>query len=231
MSKELVKVWLKAGAIYSDGVLLFKKVYGAGHPLLHLLKDETKLKSLVLKQSLKAYAKTAAPAALPAVSIVPPEEQKPKFRQEYPFLSDLDCPNELKILAADKITAYHNYVSGHERMFDATTPQEQFAAVKFTVENYIENRRILRELEHYHQNRRVLADHPIFDRVKRLQELSKLKVLDLVKLQKKLNQNVWRIKSELAKKNKPHLDPEREASIKEKEFELSEIQRLLKSYE
>ena len=37
---------------------------------------------------------------------------------------------ELKVLAADKITAYHNYVSLHERLFDCMTPEDCFGIAK-----------------------------------------------------------------------------------------------------
>lgn len=230
MNKELIIQWLKAGAIYQDGVLLFKKIHGNRHPLLILLKEESRLKALVLKQVLRAL-KENDPVAIANTPEPVKTIEKPKLREDFAFLSDPDCPAELKILAADKITAYHNYVSGHEKLFDATSKQEQFDAVKFTVENFMENRRIIKELEHYKKHKKILGDHRIFKSMERVQELRKLNVLELVKLQGKLNQNIWRIKSELAKKDKRHLDAEREASIRDKQFELTEIKRILEGYE
>lgn len=156
--------------------------------------------------------------------------ERPKLREDFTFLSDPACPPELKILAANKITAYHNYKNGHAKLFDCSTPQEQFAAVKHVVENYIENRRILREFEYYKQHKKLLAEHPVFQELKELRELRKLKLLDLVKLEEKLKHNIWRIKSQIQKKDKPHLDIERERSIREKETKLAEVERILDGY-
>src|SRR5690625_1129201 len=43
------------------------------------------------------------------------EEQK-SFRDEFPFLNDKDCPEELKILAADKITAFTKVSEGRKTL-------------------------------------------------------------------------------------------------------------------
>jgi len=246
----LVKVWLKAGAIFSDGVLLFRQLFGDGHPLLLLLKSETPEGSAVLKSTLKSWylrnkgevkedyksyiIKMLEQAQLAAVNQEltdsQPLEPKIKLREDFPFLSELDCPHELKILAADKITAYHNYVSGHEKLFDCTSPHEQFAAAKFVTENYIENRRIYKELEHFKKTRIILGKHPIFDRLRRFRLLSKLNVIELIKLKTKLDHNIWRTKDQIKKGNKPHLKLERERMIRQKEEEILEITRLLAKY-
>src|SRR5690606_5961304 len=38
------------------------------------------------------------------------------FREEYPFLNNPEIPEEFKILAADKITAYKTLQEGHEKL-------------------------------------------------------------------------------------------------------------------
>jgi hypothetical protein len=225
IKKDLVLVWLKSGAIFKDGVLLFKQIFGDDHPFVLLLKEESKLRALVLKQALRAWCKRSGEVSSPAARLI--VVKKPKLREDFPFLSDYNCPPELKILAADKITCYHNYVAGHESLFDCHNKEDQFKAVKFTVENFIENRKILKELEYYKERKSVLGDHRIFNALKRLQELRRLKVTDLIALKKNLTHSIWRTKSEIAKKNKPHLDVERELMIKEKESEILQIDIIL----
>lgn len=94
---------------------------------------------------------------------IPPE--KKKLRDEFPFLSDPDCPDKLKILVADKLTAYDNFRKAHaviqERKDDA--PVEELAKLaKMSVENYEENIIIYDELMHYRDHGTILGVHPIF---------------------------------------------------------------------
>lgn len=245
----LVTRWLRAGAIFRDGALLFKGIFGDDHPFLIVLKNETEPRRQVLIWALETWCKTQqadtdsdyktvikkkleALQSLPAAKAQPDPEPaaKPKLREDFAFLSDPDCPNELKILASNKITAYHNYVSGHEKLFDCTSPIEQLQAAKFVTENFIENRLIHKELQHYKDHRQILGDHPIFAMLKRIRELSKLNVIELIKLKKKLQHNIWRLQSEIDKNNKPHLTPDRERQITEKKAEITEIDRLLARY-
>lgn len=246
----LVKVWLKAGAIFSDGALLFRQIFGEDHPFLLLLKSETAEGSAVLRSTLKSWylrnqgdakedykstiikmlEQAQFAAATQAQTQLQPLEPKVKLRDDFPFLSDPDCPYELKVLASDKITAYHNYVSGHEKLFDCTSPQEQFDAAKFVTENYIENRRIYKELEYFKKTRIILGKHPIFDRLRRFRLLSQLNVIELIKLKSKLEHNIWRTKDQIKKGDKPHLKLERERMIRQKEEEILEITRLLAKY-
>ena len=70
-----------------------------------------------------------------------------KIREEYPFLFAEDCPNELKVLVANKISAYYKYVEAHKKLFDAATEEELSALCEDIVDNYIDNREIHEELE------------------------------------------------------------------------------------
>lgn len=153
------------------------------------------------------------------------------FRGEWPFLSEPDCPPELKILAADKITAYHEYVRGHEELFSCITLDECFSTAKKVVENYKQNRKILSEFAYYREHGKCLGKHEIFASMKRLESLRRMSPVELVRKQKNLSGAIWRIKNELKKGDKPHLRTEREARLKEKSLELSEVNRLLGEYE
>jgi uncharacterized small protein (DUF1192 family) len=134
-------------------------------------------------------------------------------------------------LAANKITAYWNYVNVHQRLFDCVTAAEQFATVKECVENFIENRLIIAEFVYYMQHGHVLGKHPIFKEFEAYKALRKLNPIELIKRQAALQHNIWRIESELSKKGKEHLKVDRERRLQQKRNELSEVERLVKGLE
>jgi len=160
-----------------------------------------------------------------------PGNEKPagrSFRKQFPFLSRPDCPPELKSLAADKITAWENYTSAHEKLFDCSSLDECCEAAANVVENYQENRLIYEELEYYAKNGTILGKHRIFDQYKKYQRLRGYNVIELVKLHENtLPHRIWRIENEIKKGDKPHLKAEREKRLQEVKSELSEVKRLL----
>jgi len=154
--------------------------------------------------------------------------KKRSFRAEFSFLSRPDCPPELKVLAADKITAWEKYTAGHEKLFDCSSIDECCEAAANVVENYKENRLIFEELEYYAKNGSILGKHRIFDQYKKYQRLRGYNVIELVKLHENtLPHRIWRIENEMKKGDKPHLKAEREKRLQEVKAELAEVKRLL----
>ena len=98
------------------------------------------------------------------------------IREEFPFLGREDCPDELKVLVADMITAHDRYIKGHAKLFEVAHKGENacFNAAEQTVENYLENRLIWQELEHYKKTGKLLGTHPIFAKRNKEAELMKL---------------------------------------------------------
>ena len=99
------------------------------------------------------------------------EKQRPKpvsdtlqkminFRTRFPFLNDPNCPDILKILVADMFTAYGKYRSNHAMLVEV--PADTFAPelTKSVLDNYLEDRRIMAELEYYRDNGTLLGEHP-----------------------------------------------------------------------
>jgi len=230
--KDLVLNWLKAGAPFSAGARLFLLFEGRRHPFAKLLQHERPAVHAALKLALvrRAGAGLAGISLRPQATEPPKAAAAPKLREDWPFLRDPSCPPEMKILAANKITAYHTYVGAHDRLFDCTTPAEQFAAVRDLVENYIENRSIVKEFKYYKEHGHVLGDHPIFNEMKALKALRRLNVVELLKMQDKLQHNIWRIESEIRKGAKKHLELERKQRLQEKQRLLAEVDRLVQEY-
>lgn len=98
----------------------------------------------------------------------PNSDERAKLRGDFPFLNDADCPDELKVLVADKITAYKAYVKDQadlvkhangELDLQADTAKNLAAQV---VENFEKNREIYEELNYYKEHGKILGNHPIF---------------------------------------------------------------------
>lgn len=160
---------------------------------------------------------TAAPA--PAATA--------KLRTDYPFLSSPGCPPELKILVSDRITAWHTYTEAWQQLFSCETDADCARTASRLIDAYLENRRIGDELDHYRDTGRVLGRHPVFARYAQLKRLRTASVKDLLLEQRKTRDNIWRVKSELKKGDKPHLTGRRQEKLKEYELKLQEINRLL----
>lgn len=162
-----------------------------------------------------------------ALAPLPVDPHRQKIREEFPFLSEPGCPDELKILVSDKITSYHCYVAAHARLFTVKSKEETFNAARDTVENYINNRRIYEELDHYKRHRHLLMQHPIFERRKREKEISSMSAAGLAGLKKKLEMNIWRNKKLIEKEPGHEQTFSRADKVKNYEFELKIVNRLL----
>lgn len=187
-------------------------------------KTEPAKKKKVAMFSHEANTKKLVHECLSPITLDP---QRTKLREEFPFLSDPGCPDELKILVSDKITAYLGYVSSHERLFTAKTKEETFSAARDTVEFFINNRRIYLELEHYKRHRHLLMQHPIFERRKREQEISEMKASELSSLEKQLEMNIWRNKKLIEKEPGHKQTFNRAQKVKNYEYEISVVKRML----
>src|SRR5690606_748194 len=88
-----------------------------------------------------------------------------KLRQEFPFLSEDNVPDKLKILVADKFTALEKFEAAHEqiqKMKAAGETEGLFDLGKKAVENWELNQLIYDELNHYQEHKEILGNHPIF---------------------------------------------------------------------
>ncbi|MCX6232728.1 MAG: hypothetical protein NTZ33_14415 [Bacteroidetes bacterium] len=167
------------------------------------------------------------PAVMNIMAI--PEEIKKtiRLREDFPFLGNADCPNELKILVADRITAYHKYVEAHKALFDAASPEEIAELSAAVIDNYIENQEIWAELTHYKETGEVLGAHPIFAEQKRKAEIIGMTTGDQIKLLNNLNNYVARSTKEIT--DNPEADnDEKIFKIKQWKFELDILADILK---
>lgn len=109
------------------------------------------------------------------------------IREDYPFLDDENCPNELKILVADKITAWRVYEETHEKLKQieagdlVVNEAEQTALAKKSVDCFAKNQLIHDELNAYKETGKVLGVHPIFKELQMQREVEEMSSEELIK--------------------------------------------------
>lgn len=213
--------WMSSGAGVQEGLRLLS-IYAPNRHIESLVRKAPGRFGYLLKELLSPHASS------PQVQY---QTERRKFREEWTFLSEPDCPAELKILAADKITAWRNYVDAHAEMFNCTDPDECFETAKKVLENFLNNRKILSEFSNYRDHHRVLGKHPIFRESQKLAELRSLPLGKLIRKQKNLQDAIWRTEALLRKGDRPELSAERQSRIEEKRRMLSDVKRMIEDYE
>lgn len=256
--KEAILNWFKYDRSFNTGVLLYFK-YGHNRLYINRfnIQGSTKQNMEALLEQLRVlanidmldYAKMIKSPVKKQPEVKKKEKTKPnqsqstpetreirenlkseiKLRDEFPFLNQPDCPNELKILIADKITAFRAYKEAHQKLFDAGSPEEEFKAVKDTVENFILNRQIYKELDYYKKHHKILGEHPLFAKIKIIDQLQQTNTVDLAIRKDNLLKYIRRNRENIEKNDKPHLNKKRFEAIDDFNWELSEIEKILKT--
>lgn len=215
-----LELWLKTGADVHEGLRLLS-VYKPNPYLAKMVEAHPDKYRALLIKTLSGITREAV--ASTAVRTV-------KMRDEWPFLSEDDCPIELKILAADKITAWKNYVTNHQKLFSVCSLEECLETAKNCVFFYCQNRKIFSEFAHYKEHKAILGKHPIFQELDRLKNYRGMDVLSLIRNEKNLLQAIWRLKRRMGKGDRPDLDESRRELLGSKERELAEVRRMISSY-
>ena len=104
-----------------------------------------------------------------------------RFRERWPFLYEPDCPDELKIIVSDMISAYGRYKEARQAL--AATPDSDYeaaaAAAEATIEYFLTDREIEAELVYYRDNHRILGQCAYFRRRAAASALQRLTDLEL----------------------------------------------------
>jgi len=169
-----------------------------------------------------------SPAAGANLAPTPPRAPAPpKTRDQWPFLNEPDCPVELQALITRRITAYHQYSSLYPKLRDCQSVTELSIVCGKLLDAYIDNQAIFREMEYYKKHRKVLGRHPFFRHYQQLTRLRSSTTGQLFRERQRTLDNIWRVKSEIRKGDKPHLDAKRRKRLEEYELKLQEINNLL----
>ena len=151
-----------------------------------------------------------------------------RFREEFPFLRQPDCPDELKVLVADMFSAYDLYRESHRMLVetpDDVATGETYLWAKTAVENFLENRQMWEELEYYKNNGEILGKAQVMRQVREKQEISSLTDLELSKQLGNAKSNISKGKNELEKAP----DEEKRAKAMEKTRKWTERKNLLEA--
>lgn len=227
--KEEVLKWIASGCGIDEGVRLLEK-YSKNRFLVRIVKANPAKNLPLIARELSSIAGISSDSISQSVPASAGTRQRPSvgsFRDEFPFLNAPGCPMELKALVTDKFSSYYRYRRLHAQLWDCTTPRECADLARDIISSYQENRAIYEELDYYKKHGVILGKHPVFKHYNRMASLRKLSIKELVVKQMQLEHNVWRIESELKKKDKPHLDKERQERLQQKKAELAEVIRLL----
>lgn len=220
--REAILTWLREGCDLRKGVALYLR-YGDNKTFKKVLISNPESSKFRLKSILCSMAGTS-PANLSTIAV---KAEQDNFRKMYPFLAKKEIPVEIKILATDKMTTYWDVVRLHDKLFICHTNQDCLSTASDLVNAFKDDQAIKVELDHYRDFGKVLGRHPIFNQNRRVEEIRRMSVRDLVKREKQLRDNIWRIKSEMSKNDKPHLDYERKQRLLERENELSLVLKML----
>lgn len=142
-------------------------------------------------------------------------------------MNDPKCPDELKILISDRITAYYKYLEGRKDLFTAKTLEEKFQAARKTVESDLDNKAMWQELNHYNKHGVVLGVHKLFFRFNKHIELNSKTTEELCDLRENTENSIWRNNHLIDEGKKPHLNNNRLEKIEDYEWELVEIQKII----
>lgn len=215
-----VENWLRTGAGIQEGLRLLS-LYKPNPYLARMVERHPDKYRRLLIRTLTGRDPAPTPADRPARS----------FREDWPFLSRPDCPPELKILAADKITAWTNFAREHEKLFDCVTPEQCLEHAKNCVFYYQQNRKIFSEFAHYQDTGHVLGKHPVFGEVRRSHEMLSAGPIELMRRQHNLRAAISRLKRQMGADGRPDLDAGRAELLATKERELAEVEKILENYE
>lgn len=163
-----------------------------------------------------------------AFKAMPTEVKKSiKLREQFPFLSQDDCPDAFKILTADLGTTYDKYQKAHEDLFKDHPDNALAEAISDVVVPYKENKLIWAELEHYQKTGEPLGKHPIFKELARKEELRNMDGASLAKVQGNLKSNISKTKKAI-KEAGNKAEPKLKEKLADFETELKFVTKLLK---
>lgn len=226
--REDILTWLKSGANAQEGVQLLNRAGAPSLAITMVSSNPEIYRQMMVDWLLNRFdiSRDVAMVKQSASVVVYKERQKP-LREDFPFLGKPNCPVELEALASRKISKYHNYVELHAQLRSCSSLDECARIARAVLDNYMENRAIWQEMHYYQEHGKVLGKHPIFHAYARRKNLLSMSIKDLMVRKQQLENNIWRVQSELKKADKPHLDAQRRERLEAYQSELAEVNRLL----
>lgn len=130
------------------------------------------------------------PSSQTLVPTTEEEKKKTSLREQFPFLNDKDCPNELHIVTGLLIASYGRYQEHMSKInqFKAKeielTEAEDLALTEAAQAEFMNNEALFRELEHYKEHKALLAEHPALKEHKWTQQYKEMDMATKVNYKK-----------------------------------------------
>ena len=158
------------------------------------------------------------------------EKRKVKLREEFPFLGNKDCPDELAVLVNKMITAFYDYRTGHEGLYEINTNDLQacYQGAREVLDAYILNRDIWDELEYYKLYGKIRGWLPELQNRDLSEDFRGMSTINLVKLmENNIPRKLSYYKQQLASEKTKNKDDIRDKMAR-RELELSIIKGILR---
>ena len=159
-------------------------------------------------QQAQASPTPSEPAAKPVSDTL---QKMINFRKRFPFLNDPKCPDVLKVLVADMFTAYGKYRDAHQQLTQVPDDKMAPELTETVLDNFLEDRVIMAELEYYRDNGQLLGKHPKVAAQGKTDEISSMSDFELAKAMKNAMSNVS--KASLAIQRNPDKIEENKARL------------------
>ena len=138
-------------------------------------------------QQAEASPSPSEPAAKPVSDTL---QKMINFRKRFPFLNDPKCPDVLKVLVADMFTAYGKYRDAHQQLTQVPDDKMAPELTETVLDNFLEDRAIMAELEYYRDNGQLLGKHPKVAAQGKTDEISSMSDFELAKAMKNAMSNI-----------------------------------------
>ena len=159
-------------------------------------------------QQAQASPSPQEPAAKPVSDTL---QKMINFRKRFPFLNDPKCPDVLKVLVADMFTAYGKMRDAHQQLTQVPDDKMAPELTETVLDNFLEDRAIMAELEYYRDNGQLLGKHPKVAAQGKTDEISSMSDFELAKAMKNAMSNVS--KASLAIQRNPDKIEENKARL------------------
>lgn len=222
-----VKQWLEGPRNYEEGVTLYLR-YGQNRRLRYVFThqtgslvmdmlveqlriiagiSETAMRCMQRRAARASARSTALPAGKTSQQASGETMARIRFRERFPFLSDTDCPDVLKVAVADLFTAYGKYRDGHAAlvaMTDDAPSGQSLDLCRQVVDNYLTDRAIMAELDYYAKHHELLGEAAVVRRFIEQKGLDSLSDADLIKQRASAAANLSKAKKRLAASDDDH---------------------------
>lgn len=126
--------------------------------LMAMIKAGQKDENIVITTNNEGQSHRSAPTTEEVI------KKTTKLREEFPFLGRKDCPEEFAILVNKMLTAYDDYRSNRDKLYDIDKNKLDacYQGARSVLDSHILNREIWEELNHYKIHGTILGKRPEF---------------------------------------------------------------------